>query len=108
MSAPRDPPSHLLAGYTLADRIPLLRLYVDEAADASTAIRFTRPELDECVTHAKQKLLNPRPGRAATGVNHALAADGPAAVAGAEVVVFGSTYPWVECLCVAAGAPRAC
>ena len=108
MSAPRDPPAHLLAGYTLDDRIPLLRLYVDEA-DASTAIRFTRPELDECVEYAKQKLLAPRPGRAATGVNHAfvaraLTAEGPATVAGAEVVVFGSTDPWVECLCVAAGA----
>ena len=109
MSAPREPPAALLANYTLNGAIPLEKFYVDEASFAQD-VRYSRADLHECVGRARQALEQPRllarrgGGVARDLVAQALAPGGDAAVQDANVVVFGATDPWVECLCVASGA----
>ena len=120
MAAPRDPPAALLAAYTLQHQVPLERFYVDDASSmAGTTTRFSRDELASCVHSAERALRDggeqhstgrgarrrPAPGGVARHlVRQALAPGGAAAAEGLEVIVFGATDPWLECLCLAAGA----
>lgn len=107
--AMQEPPAALLPRYTLDGRVPIERFFIDETSAVRGSVHFDRAELDECVSHAKTRLRSPMPSRRAGGVDHtlvarALSAGGAASVANAHVAVFGATEPWVECMCVAAGA----
>lgn len=106
--APREPPPSLLASYTLDGLVPLARFYVNETFTDDRLFGYGREELDGCVAQGRA-LLETGHWRLATPVDRgdvarAIAAGGDAAVLDARVVVFGATDPWVECLCVAAGA----
>ena len=125
-AAPRDPPPALVAAYTLQHQVPLERFYVDDASSmAGTTTRFSREEIAGYVLSAERDLRDHQRGgvellqlvadtaarrRSAHGgvarhlVTHALAADGAAAADGLDVLVFGAVEPWLECLCLAAGA----
>ena len=122
-AAPRDPPAALLGAYTLQHQVPLERFYVDDASSmAGTTTRFSRDELTGCVRAAERELqlvarVEAAEASAAAGarrraaqhrggvqrhlVTSALAATGAAAAAGLDVLVFGATEPWLECLCLA-------
>ena len=127
-AAPREPPVALLGAYTLQHQVPLERFYVDDASSmAGTTTRFSRDELAGCVRAAERELqlvarveaaeASAGAEAAAAGarrraaqhrggvqrhlVASALAATGAAAAAGLDVLVFGATEPWLECLCVA-------
>ena len=125
-AAPREPPAALLGAYTLQHQVPLERFYVDDASSmAGTTTRFSSDELAGCVRAAERELqlvarveaAEASAGAAAAGarrraaqhrggvqrhlVASALAATGAAAAAGLDVLVFGATEPWLECLCVA-------
>ena len=108
-SAPRDPPAAMLAAYTMHDQIPVETFYVDDASTMTQEVRYSRTELDSCVLSAGQQLRSPRPrARAPGGVARHLVAEFLASEVKARrklsnVVVFGATDPWVECLCLAAG-----
>ena len=113
MTAPRDPPPSLLNAYTLGNQVPLARLYVDEAqhVDYRSRITVSRSELEGCVKEARRHLLVAGHRPVLSGVSRgevaaALSRAGVAAVENKEVIVFGATEPWVECICVAAGAKR--
>mmetsp|Transcript_62313 Transcript_62313/g.103627 ORF Transcript_62313/g.103627 Transcript_62313/m.103627 type:complete len:301 (+) Transcript_62313:239-1141(+) len=109
MSAPRSPPAELLAAYTLGGRVKFDHFYVDEAAPfPGGGAQFGRAYIDDCIKHASvSEHLQVRSwvasGVARNLVAFALAAGGPAAVHGRDVVVFGATEPWVECLVLAQG-----
>jgi hypothetical protein len=132
-AAPRDPPAALLGAYTLQHQVPLERFYVDDASSmAGTTTRFSRDELAGCIRAAERDLrlitrveaaesaaeaaavaagaLRRQRERVARGgvqrqlVMNALAKSGAAAAEGLDVLVFGATDPWLECLCLAAGA----
>ena len=125
-AAPREPPAALLGAYTLQHQVPLERFYVDDASSmAGSTTRFSSDELAGCVRAAERELqlvarveaAEASAGAAAAGarrraaqhrggvqrhlVASALAATGAAAAAGLDVLVFGATEPWLECLCVA-------
>ena len=122
-AAPRDPPAALLGAYTLQHQVPLERFYVDDASSmAGTTTRFSSDELAGCVRAAERELqlvarVEAAEASAAAGtrrraaqhrggvqrhlVTSALAATGAAAAAGLDVLVFGATEPWLECLCLA-------
>ena len=127
-AAPREPPAALLGAYTLQHQVPLERFYVDDASSmAGTTTRFSRDELAGCVRAAERELqlvARVEAAEASAGgeagaagarrraaqhrggvqrhlVTSALAATGAAAAAGLDVLVFGATEPWLECLCLA-------
>ena len=122
-AAPREPPAALLGAYTLQHQVPLERFYVDDASSmAGTTTRFSSDELAGCVRAAERELqlvarVEAAEASAAAGarrraaqhrggvqrhlVTSALAATGAAAAAGLDVLVFGATEPWLECLCLA-------
>ena len=126
-AAPRDPPAALLGAYTLQHQVPLERFYVDDASSmAGTTTRFSSDELAGCVRAAERELqlvarveaaeasaaeaaaagARRRAAQHRGGVQRhlvasALAATGAAAAAGLDVLVFGATEPWLECLCLA-------
>ena len=126
-AAPREPPAALLGAYTLQHQIPLERFYVDDASSmAGTTTRFSSDELAGCVRAAERQLqlvarveaaeasaaeaaaagarrraAQHRGGVQRHLVTSALAATGAAAAAGLDVLVFGATEPWLECLCLA-------
>ena len=112
--APIEPPSALLASYTLDGAIPLETFYIDEAsssASSSEPFVYDLAELDGCVAHAGRLLAGTARQAVTRGggvdrqlIARALGPAGDAPVEGAAVVVFGATDPWVECLCLAAGA----
>jgi len=119
-AAPREPPAALLGAYTLQHQVPLERFYVDDASSmAGTTTRFSSDELAGCVRAAERELqlvarVEAAEASAAAGarrraaqhrggvqrhlVTSALAATGAAAAAGLDVLVFGATEPWLECL----------
>ena len=126
-AAPREPPAALLGAYTLQHQVPLERFYVDDASSmAGTTTRFSSDELAGCVRAAERELqlvarveaaeasaaeaaaagarrraAQHRGGVQRHLVTSALAATGAAAAAGLDVLVFGATEPWLECLCLA-------
>ena len=126
-AAPREPPAALLGAYTLQHQVPLERSYVDDASSmAGTTTRFSSDELAGCVRAAERELqlvarveaaeasaaeaaaagARRRAAQHRGGVQRhlvasALAATGAAAAAGLDVLVFGATEPWLECLCLA-------
>ena len=126
-AAPREPPAALLGAYTLQHQVPLERFYVDDASSmAGTTTRFSSDELAGCVRAAERELqlvarveaaeasaaeaaaagARRRAAQHRGGVQRhlvasALAATGAAAAAGLDVLVFGATEPWLECLCLA-------
>ena len=106
--APLDPPPSLLGAYTLGNQVPYARLYVDEGHVGDTVrITVSREELDGCVEEARRYLLRTDHRPTMSGVSRAevaTALTGAAAVEDKDVVVFGATEPWGECICVAAGA----
>ena len=123
-AAPREPPAALLGAYTLQHQVPLERFYVDDASSmAGTTTRFSSDELAGCVRAAERELqlvarveaaeasaaeaaaagarrraAQHRGGVQRHLVTSALAATGAAAAAGLDVLVFGATEPWLECL----------
>ena len=111
--APRTPPASLLAAYTLVNRVPVEMFYLNEtgasSASSDQGIEYTIEEMDDCVKHAQKQLEHPAGrqhrsnGVVFADVLKALAVGGGAAVTNKNVVVFGATEPWVECLAVAAG-----
>lgn len=107
--APRKPPASLLDAYTLHGTIPMDTFYVDDAS-YSVDVMYDQDELTACVEHAHKAKQQPRllatrgGGVARDLVARALFEGGASAVKDADVVVFGATDPWVECLSVAAGA----
>ena len=127
-AAPREPPAALLGAYTLQHQVPLERFYVDDASSmAGTTTRFSSDELAGCVRAAERELqlvarveaaeASAGAEAAAAGarrraaqhrggvqrhlVTSALAATGAAAAVGLDVLVFGATEPWLECVCLA-------
>ena len=125
-AAPREPPAALIGAYTLQHQVPLERFYVDDASSmAGTTTRFSSDELAGCVRAAERELqlvarveaAEASADAAAAGARRraaqhrggvqrhlvigALAATGAAAAAGLDVLVFGATEPWLECLCLA-------
>ena len=132
-AAPREPPAALIGAYTLQHQVPLERFYVDDASSmAGTTTRFSSDELAGCVRSAERELqlvarveaaeasagaeaaaagARRRAAQHRGGVQRhlvigALAATGAAAVAGLDVLVFGATEPWLECLCLASNPNR--
>ncbi|KAL3917372.1 MAG: hypothetical protein SGPRY_006431, partial [Prymnesium sp.] len=114
--APRQPPSELLAAYTLEGRVDVEYFYLDESNEShGTSYAYSQHDMREEMAHARQTyeavrsipVTAPLPalGSSSFAKNawfvRALEA---MAIVGLRIINFGSIDPYAECLCLAAGA----
>lgn len=112
MRPPTEPPPELLDGYTLNQRVPIERLYVDESnGGQGTHYWYNRAEVQAYVDAAHAELAAPsRPhqpssgGWVAEGRRWLISALSKLHILGVSAAVFGAVEPWAEALLLASGA----
>ena len=102
---PREIPAHLLKGFTMNGRVPVVSKYIAEKQNGGNGYVWSKQEIERTRADIRRKAY-PRVGNSWLCYNKTVCAEAldKFSVAGQRGIVFGSQKPWAEALLLEHGA----